>query len=111
MTVYDNVTGLTDGSGLYVISNGAFNLSDGQITASFGSYVPYDPADPTHWGEELYFKYTDGYYLASSDEALSDETRYSFSFDNGIFSAAENGECFCFFTFSPVLQFQAGRYM
>ena len=92
VTVYDNVTGLTDGSGLYVISNGAFNLSDGQITASFGSFVPYDPADPTHWGEELYFKYTDGYYLASSDEALSDETRYSFSFDNGIFSAAENGE-------------------
>lgn len=92
VTVYDNVTGLTDGSGLYVISNGAFNLSDGQITASFGSYVPYDPADPTHWGEELYFKYTDGYYLASSDEALADETRYSFSFDSGIFSAAENGE-------------------
>lgn len=91
-TVYDNVEGLVDGSGLYVISNGTFNLSGGQITASFGSYVPYDPADPTHWGEELYFKYTDGFYPASSNEALAGETRYSFSFDSGIFSADENGE-------------------
>lgn len=75
--VYKNVADLTDGSGLYVISNGA----------SFGSYEPYDPDNPTHWDETIYFKYTEGYYPAADGNGS-----YDFDFDNGEFTPAENGE-------------------
>lgn len=77
VSVYKNVANLTDGSGLYVISNGA----------SFGSYEPYDPDNPTHWGETIYFKYTEGYYPAADGNGS-----YDFDFDNGEFTPAENGE-------------------
>ena len=77
VSVYKNVADLTDGSGLYVISNGA----------SFGSYEPYDPNNPTHWGETIYFKYTEGYYLAANGKGS-----YTFDFDTGAFTPAENGE-------------------
>ena len=77
VSVYKNVGDLTDGSGLYVISNGA----------AFGSYEPYNPDDPTHWGEAIYFKYTDGYYPASDGNGT-----HSFDFTTGEFATAENGK-------------------
>lgn len=77
VSVYKNVEDLTDGSGLYVISNGA----------AFGSYEPYNPDDPTHWGEAIYFKYTDGYYPASDGNGT-----HSFDFTTGSFSERAGGE-------------------
>ena len=76
VSVYKNVEDLTDGSGLYVISNGA----------AFGSYEPYNPDDPTHWGEAIYFKYTDGYYPASDGNGT-----HSFDFTTGSFSEVAGG--------------------
>lgn len=76
VSVYKNVEGLTDGSGLYVISNGA----------AFGSYEPYNPDDPTHWGEAVYFKYTEGYYPASDGNGT-----HSFDFTTGSFSEVAGG--------------------
>lgn len=76
VSVYKNVEGLTDGSGLYVISNGA----------AFGSYEPYNPDDPTHWGEAIYFKYTEGYYPASDGNGT-----HSFDFTTGSFSEVAGG--------------------
>ena len=76
VSVYKNVEDLTDGSGLYVISNGA----------AFGSYEPYDPDDPTHWGEAIYFKYTEGYYPASDGNGT-----HSFDFTTGSFSEGTGG--------------------
>lgn len=76
VSVYKNVEDLTDGSGLYVISNGA----------AFGSYEPYNPDDPTHWGEAIYFKYTEGYYPASDGNGT-----HSFDFTTGSFSEVAGG--------------------
>lgn len=76
VSVYKNVEDLTDGSGLYVISNGA----------AFGSYEPYNPDDPTHWGEAIYFKYTEGYYPASDGNGT-----HSFDFTTGSFSEGTGG--------------------
>lgn len=76
VSVYKNVEDLTDGSGLYVISNGA----------AFGSYEPYNPDDPTHWGEAVYFKYTEGYYPASDGNGT-----HSFDFTTGSFSEVAGG--------------------
>lgn len=76
VSVYKNVEDLTDGSGLYVISNGA----------AFGSYEPYNPDDPTHWGEAIYFKYTEGYYPAADGNGT-----HSFDFTTGSFSEAAGG--------------------
>lgn len=77
VSVYKNVEDLTDGSGLYVISNGA----------AFGSYEPYNPDDPTHWGEAVYFKYTEGYYPASDGNGT-----HSFDFTTGSFSEVAGGK-------------------
>lgn len=60
--VYTNVTETADG-GLYVFNEGT--VADRNVT--FGGYTLYDATDPTHWGAELYFKYSDGYYPASSE--------------------------------------------
>lgn len=76
VSVYKNVEDLTDGSGLYVISNGA----------AFGSYEPYNPDDPTHWGEAIYFKYTEGYYPAADGNGT-----HSFDFTTGSFSEGTGG--------------------
>ena len=74
--VYANAEGAAAAAGgLYVRSEG--------ITG-FGGYEPYDPDDITHHGVQLYFRYTGGYYPASS-ERLSDDsaTKYSFDFTKG----------------------------
>lgn len=42
----------------------------------FGEYVLYNPNDATHLGEELYFRYTDGYYVWSGDNAVESNKFY-----------------------------------
>ena len=60
--VYTNVAEDAYG-GLYVFNEGA--VAGENVT--FGGYTLYDAENPTHWGAELYFKYSDGYYPASSE--------------------------------------------
>lgn len=49
----------------------------------FNKYYRYDPDNPTHWGEPLYFKFTGGFYPASADTAT--ETKYYYDFNSGTF--------------------------
>lgn len=58
-----------EGSGLYI--------------SVFGNYVKYDPENLAHAGEQLYFKYTDGYYKVSPDTA--GESKYYFDYSTGNF--------------------------
>lgn len=50
----------------------------------FGEYVLYDPSNPVHLGERLYFHYTDGYYLWSSDNAV-ESNKYYFDYTTDTF--------------------------
>ena len=50
----------------------------------FGEYVLYDPSNPVHLGEELYFRYTDGYYLWSGDNAV-ESNKYYFDYATDTF--------------------------
>ena len=61
-TAYHYVAPSSGEGGLYVYNEGSL---DG-TTVSFGGYVPYDENNPTHWGADVFFKYSDGYYPASS---------------------------------------------
>ena len=74
--------------GLYVYNESSIDGTN----VTFGGYVPYDANDPTHWGAELYFKYSEGYYPASADAiAVGGYDRYSYSVDGGFYSD-DNGE-------------------
>lgn len=69
--------------GLYVYNEGSVDGTN----VTFGGYVLYDANDPTHWGAELYFKYSDGYYPASADATADNGyIRYSYSVDGGFYS-------------------------
>lgn len=69
--------------GLYVYNEGSVVGTN----VTFGGYVLYDADDPTHWGAELYFKYSDGYYPASADATADNGyIRYSYSVDGGFYS-------------------------
>ena len=69
--------------GLYVYNEGSVDGTN----VTFGGYVLYDADDPTHWGAELYFKYSDGYYPASADATADNGyVRYSYSVDGGFYS-------------------------
>lgn len=50
----------------------------------FGEYVLYDPSNPVHLGERLYFHYTDGYYLWSGDNAV-ESNKYYFDYATNTF--------------------------
>lgn len=50
----------------------------------FGEYVLYNPNDATHLGEELYFRYTDGYYVWSGDNAV-ESNKYYFDYATDTF--------------------------
>lgn len=60
--VYTNVAETAYG-GLYVFNEGT--VAD--MNVSFGGYTLYNAANPAHWGAELFFKYSDGFYPASSE--------------------------------------------
>ena len=69
--------------GLYVYNESSVDGTN----VTFGGYVPYDADDPTHWGAELYFKYSDGYYPASADATTDNGyVRYSYSVNGGFYS-------------------------
>lgn len=53
----------------------------------FNKYYRYAPDNPAHEGEQLYFKFTGGYYPASADTA--DETAYYYDYSTGSFTASQ----------------------
>ena len=91
--IYDNVTDASAQGGLYVRDEGSVTGSvDGEFSVTFGGYALYDADNPAHWGAELYFKYSEGYYPASADATADNGyVRYSYSV-NGGFYPNDNGE-------------------
>lgn len=80
---YKNVSSAAAAGGLYVMS---------ADYSSFGDYELYDPEDLTHHDVPLFFKYTDGYYPASSEtEADGSTEKFSFDYDRGEF-VSRSGE-------------------
>lgn len=82
--VYTNVAEDAYG-GLYVFNEGT--VADGNV--SFGGYTLYDAGNPTHWGAELFFKYSDGFYLASS-EVLENGGYTLYTYAPGSFTEASD---------------------
>lgn len=83
--VYTNVAETAYG-GLYVFNEGT--VADRNV--SFGGYTLYDAENPTHWGAELFFKYSDGFYPASS-EVLENGgyTLYTYTPEDGFTEASD----------------------
>ncbi len=55
----------------------------------FNKYYRYDPSNPAHEGEQLYFKFTGGFYPASADTA--GETAYYYDYKTGEFTTTKSG--------------------
>lgn len=86
--VYTNVSSAQAQGGLYVKDEGSVTGSvDGEFSVTFGGYTLYNAANPAHWGAELYFKYSEGYYPASDGNGT-----HSFDFATGSFSEEEGGK-------------------
>ncbi len=86
--VYTNVSSAQAQGGLYVKDEGSVTGSaESGFSVTFGGYSLYDAANPAHWGAELYFKYSEGYYPASDGNGT-----HSFDFTTGEFATAENGK-------------------
>ena len=67
-TIYGNVTDAQAQGGLYVKDEGSVTEStESGFSVTFGGYTLYDAGNPTHWGAELFFKYSDGFYPASPE--------------------------------------------
>ena len=74
--------------GLYVKDEGSVTGSaESGFSVTFGGYTLYDAANPAHWGAELYFKYSEGYYPAADGNGT-----HSFDFATGSFSEEEGGK-------------------
>lgn len=85
--IYDNVTDAQAQGGLYVKDEGSVTGSaESRFSVTFGGYTLYDAANPAHWGAELYFKYSEGYYPASDGNGT-----HSFDFTTGSFSEVAGG--------------------
>lgn len=85
--IYDNVTDAQAQGGLYVKDEGSVTGSaESRFSVTFGGYTLYDAANPAHWGAELYFKYSEGYYPASDGNGT-----HSFNFTTGSFSEVAGG--------------------
>lgn len=86
--IYDNVTDAQAQGGLYVKDEGSVTGSvDGEFSVTFGGYTLYDAGNPAHWGADVFFKYSEGYYPASDGNGT-----HSFDFTTGSFSEAAGGE-------------------
>lgn len=86
-TIYGNVTDAKAQGGLYVKDEGSVTGStESGFSVTFGGYSLYDAENPAHWGAELYFKYSEGYYPASDGNGT-----HSFDFTAGSFSEAAGG--------------------
>ena len=57
----------------------------------FGGYYEYDPNNITHWGEQLYFRYSDGFFPVPEDTQTASE-RYSYNRATGEFSLSGAGD-------------------
>ena len=56
----------------------------------FGGYYEYNPDNITHWGEQLYFRYSDGFFPVTEDTQSASE-RYSYDPETGEFSLGGAG--------------------
>ena len=56
----------------------------------FGGYYEYNPKNITHWGEQLYFRYSDGFFPVTKDTQDASE-RYSYDRATGEFSLGGAG--------------------
>ena len=85
--VYTNVSSAQAQGGLYVKDEGSVTGStESGFSVTFGGYSLYDAENPAHWGAELYFKYSEGYYPASDGNGT-----HSFDFTTGSFSEVAGG--------------------
>lgn len=84
--VYTNVSSAQAQGGLYVKDEGSVVSAGSSYSVTFGGYTLYDAANPAHWGAELYFKYSEGYYPASDGNGT-----HSFDFTTGSFSEGTSG--------------------
>ena len=85
--IYDNVSSAQAQGGLYVKDEGSVTGStESGFSVTFGGYTLYDAENPAHWGVELYFKYSEGYYPASDGNGT-----HSFDFTTGSFSEVAGG--------------------
>lgn len=57
----------------------------------FGGYYEYDPNNITHWGEQLYFRYSDGFFPVTEDTQDA-SVRYSYNPKTGEFSLGGTGD-------------------
>ena len=88
--IYTNVAETADG-GLYVFNEGSVTGStESRYSVTFGGYTLYDAENPAHWGAELFFKYSDGFYPASS-EVLENGgyTLYTYTPEDGFTEASD----------------------
>lgn len=85
-TIYGNVTDAQAQGGLYVKDEGSVVSAGSSYSVTFGGYTLYDAENPAHWGAELYFKYSEGYYPASDGNGT-----HSFDFTTGSFSEVAGG--------------------
>lgn len=86
-TIYGNVTDAQAQGGLYVKDEGSvIGSAESGFSVTFGGYTLYDAENPAHWGAELYFKYSEGYYPASDGNGT-----HSFDFTTGSFSEVAGG--------------------
>lgn len=85
--VYTNVSSAQAQGGLFVKDEGSVTGSaESGFSVTFGGYSLYDAENPAHWGAELYFKYSEGYYPASDGNGT-----HSFDFTTGSFSEGTGG--------------------
>ena len=56
----------------------------------FGGYYEYNPDNITHWGEQLYFRYSDGFFPVTKDTKNA-SVRYSYNPTTGEFSLGGEG--------------------
>ena len=77
--------------GLYVFNEGSVTGStESGFSVTFGGYSLYDAGNPTHWGAELFFKYSDGFYLASPEVIENGGyTLYTYTREGGFTEASD----------------------
>ena len=90
-TIYDNVSSAQAQGGLYVKDEGSVTGSaESGFSVTFGGYTLYNAANPAHWGAELFFKYSDGFYPASSEVIENGGyTLYTYSREGGFTEASD----------------------
>ena len=87
--IYTNVAETAYG-GLYVFNEGSVTGStEIGYSVTFGGYTLYDAENPAHWGAELFFKYSDGFYPASS-EVLENGGYTLYTYAPGSFTEASD---------------------